>query len=77
MGIAWGGPPFSPPGKGVPIWSCPGGTSSAQTKTDCLRHQTGMSIHTLGIFLELESALFYHLGSLNRDEEDLEPVFLS
>lgn len=77
MGVEWGGPPLSPPGRGVPIWSCPGGTSSAQTKTDCLKQQTGMSFHTLGIFLECESTLFYHMGSLNRDEEDLEPVFLS
>lgn len=35
---------------------------SAQTKTYCLEASKGMSVHTLGIILELDSASLSHVG---------------
>lgn len=59
----WAAPFLLGGGGGTPIWSYPGALLQLPPKkTYCLKASKGMSVLTLGIILELDSASLSHLG---------------
>lgn len=59
----WAAPFLLGGGGGTPIWSYPGALLQLQKKPTiyCLKASKGMSVLTLGIILELDSASLSHL----------------